>query len=82
MLCPVLKQYLTVRETSTIYGHITPIPGATSSAEQMRLFKHIPEVEMCHVRLVNVNQAFNITSELDTTHNPQLTCCIQFVDDC
>ena len=32
--------------------------------------------------LVNVNQAFNVNSELDTTHNRQLTCCIQFVDYC
>jgi hypothetical protein len=78
----VARSHFTVRETSTIYGHITPIPGETSTAEQMHLFKRIPEIEMCHVRLFNVNQAFNVTSELDTTHNPQLTCCIQFVDDC
>ena len=48
VLCPVLKENLTLRETGTIYGHI---PGATRTAEQICLLQHIPEVEMCHVRV-------------------------------
>ena len=48
MLCPVLKENLTLRETGTIYGHI---PEATRTAEQICLLQHISEVEMCHVRV-------------------------------
>jgi hypothetical protein len=48
VLCPVLKENLTLRETVTVYGHI---PGATKTVEQICLLQHISEVEMCLVRV-------------------------------